>query len=662
MMMRFFSKKNTSQTQTNPNNDVELLKKQLNAVLEVSQSIVGIIDIEKVLELVTTHLGKNLGYKFPAIFLLDHTSSKLVTRKLGGVNSSFVKLITRFFGRNPQDIVFSMSETKNIMVRSVVENKFLTTTNLHDFTRPFTNKLQAKVMQKALDTELMIAVPLSLQNKAIGVLGASYKKGSISVTERTLLETFANQITIAIVNGQLFNKVQQQVVELTAQAKDLSALHDLSSIAGSSLKKRSVMQALLDQVPEKLGHLGVGGASVLLRAADANLVQAVAFTQSKFTQPVIDLISKRAKTLESVKADIHSSEILQAVFEKRQPQMFHQLSEAFPSVFTPRMDAAVKKMTGTHSNVLYPIMSGNAVQGVVLLNMTIPVEKISSHHNEILQVFVNHLAGALENADLFERLAQQYKTVENQTKELALANQRLRTLDRTKSEFISIASHQLRTPLTVIRGYLSLLQEGTIGNCDQEALNQIGKIMRSTERLVSLVNDLLDISRIERGTMTFDMKPMRLEDLAKDVFDEFAIEAKQKGLEFRFVGPRLPTPPIPMDSQKLRQTIINLIDNAIKYTEKGSVVVSIKRAGGEIRLYVTDTGIGLSEDMRANLFQKFIRGEGVSQVNTEGLGLGLYVAKQIVTHHNGIIWADSLGKGSGSTFAFSLKIPRRFKK
>lgn len=652
---------NKNQTETNK---TSALQKQLKILSEVSEHLIGHIDLPDVLRLILDNLIKQLGYTFSGVFLLD--KQKRLSLKEVGVHPLINKIFKAAVGGSLHDVYYQIDDPYNkdcYVVKSVLERRIFSSSDLKDFSTPqYISSRESGYIQKLTGIKLFVCIPILLRGDAIGALIVATKRAESVENDKGVLEAFANQISVAIYNAQLFSKVQQQVTELKEQAQDLNALHELSSLAGSSLQKRRVLQALLDEVPAKLGHIGVNGAAVLLTSADQKHYIPIAITRTSFTRPILQALEKKLGALEDIKTDIYSSEILAAAFQQRVPQFFSSLSEAFPKTFPRKVETFLRKLINTRSNAIYPIISGNEVKGAVIISFSIPVEEVGKRQNEIMQVFVNHLAGALENADLFERLTEQYKTVEKQTNELALVNQRLRTLDRTKSEFISIASHQLRTPLTVIRGYLSMLQEGTIGTCDDKALMHIEKVMKSTERLITLVNDLLDISRIERGTMVFDMQSMRLEDLVRDVFSDFVNEAQKKGLAFQFVAPRSPTPPIPMDAQKLRQTILNLIDNAIKYTAKGTVQVSVKRVGNEVRLYVTDTGIGMTEEVRNNLFQKFMRGEGIAQMYTEGLGLGLYVAKQIIAYHNGRIWADSEGKGKGSTFAFALKIPSRFRK
>jgi signal transduction histidine kinase len=242
------------------------------------------------------------------------------------------------------------------------------------------------------------------------------------------------------------------------------------------------------------------------------------------------------------------------------------------------------------------------------------------------------------------------------TEKLQKANEELKKLDKAKSEFISIASHQLRTPLSIIKGYASMLVEGSYGVLPEKAKDIIQKIGESNERLIHLINDLLDISRMEGGRMKFEWNFIILSELVQSVVEELRPQADKKGLALNWqtLGEKTY---VRADEEKLRQVIMNLVDNAIKYTPKGQVDVSIKKIGTDkIRSSVKDTGIGMKKDEMEVLFGKFIRGREVPKVWTEGVGLGLYVAKMIIEEHKGKVWAESEGENKGSTFNVELPV------
>jgi hypothetical protein len=197
-----------------------------------------------------------------------------------------------------------------------------------------------------------------------------------------------------------------------------------------------------------------------------------------------------------------------------------------------------------------------------------------------------------------------------------------------------------------------MLQEGFWGPLNEDQKKYVGQISQSSERLLSLIEDLLNISRIEAGRMQFDFQSISLENLVEDVVKEMETQAAHKNLSMKFDKPNQPLPEIKADSLKLRQVIQNLIDNAIKYTEKGGLKINVSQEGKNIAFSIKDTGMGLPPGQ--HLFEKFERGQKATSQHTEGIGLGLYLGDKIIRAHNGKIWAESEGNDKGSTFHFTL--------
>jgi len=244
--------------------------------------------------------------------------------------------------------------------------------------------------------------------------------------------------------------------------------------------------------------------------------------------------------------------------------------------------------------------------------------------------------------------------VEKLLADLEDANKELTVLDRRKSEFLSMSAKQLRDPLTAIKGYASMMLEGSFGKLEIGVHGAMQKIFESSKRLVVIIEDFMNISRIETGNMRFELSLFDLRKLIRELGEEMSINAKNSGLELLVDEPKEEYF-VYADYGKIRQVISNLIDNAIKYTPKGHVALSIPFSDSNIvRIKISDTGIGMDQSTINKLFKKFSRAEGVSKVYTEGSGLGLYVAKEIIRNHKGKIWAESKGHGKGSSFFLEL--------
>jgi len=239
---------------------------------------------------------------------------------------------------------------------------------------------------------------------------------------------------------------------------------------------------------------------------------------------------------------------------------------------------------------------------------------------------------------------------------LAQANDKLRKLDNAKSDFISIASHQLKNPLTAVKGYVSIALEGAYGKVEPELRDALGKVGNTTERLINLVDDLLNISRIESGRMEFTFGKWKLEDICQEVIDTLTLKAEEHKLSLEYTKPDTPLPEVTVDGAKVREVISNLVDNAIKYTPEGSVKLKLEQLNYNIRVTVSDTGIGIPQSELPYLFAKFSRGKDTGRLNASGTGLGLYVCKGMVENNGGKIWAESDGEKKGSVFVVELPI------
>lgn len=253
-----------------------------------------------------------------------------------------------------------------------------------------------------------------------------------------------------------------------------------------------------------------------------------------------------------------------------------------------------------------------------------------------------------------EQLAQ----IEALAKRLEKANVRLRQLDKMKSEFVSIASHQLRSPLTSIRGYASMLMEGSFGKIPKKAEEPLERISESAKLMVMAVEDYLNVSRIESGNMKYNLSDFNLKDQVSNICDDLRPEAIKQGLVLLFRSDIKSRGVVNADVGKTAQIVHNLINNSIKYTTKGSIKVVVRDDSAKKKIYVDiiDTGIGMSQKTIDKVFEKFERAHNANSVNVTGTGLGLYVALKMAEAMGGDIVAKSDGEGKGSVFTFELPL------
>jgi len=252
-----------------------------------------------------------------------------------------------------------------------------------------------------------------------------------------------------------------------------------------------------------------------------------------------------------------------------------------------------------------------------------------------------------------KREVEQREKLEILSVQLGEANEKLKGLDKLKTEFLSLASHQLRSPLTAIKGYTSMILEGDYGKISDKTKEAVDRVYESSKNLTVIVEDLLNVSKIEQGGMKYEMAPFSLAEIANDMAKDLSITAEKRGLKLSYAGGTDKECMVNGDKEKIRQVVLNFIDNAIKYTKTGTVDVSVHKKDDKVVFAVKDTGMGMTPEIKATLFQKFARGDG-ARMNTTGSGLGLYLAKEIVEAHKGRVWVESDGAGKGSTFAMEL--------
>lgn len=254
-----------------------------------------------------------------------------------------------------------------------------------------------------------------------------------------------------------------------------------------------------------------------------------------------------------------------------------------------------------------------------------------------------------------ERTIALNKEIKKVNEELEAANEQLKSLDTLKSEFISLASHQLRSPLTVIKGYASTLTDGIVGEMNEKQQEVVRHIYVAAQGLASVVEDFLNVSKIEQGGFKYNFEALDITKIVEDLVADMKLVAEDKHLMFSSSFTTSGACIVNADPVKLRQVFINIIDNSIKYTKEGSITVSLTKDEHAhlVTFTVTDSGVGLHDETKKKLFTKFGRGEEGS-LNSSGSGLGLYLAHEITKAHQGSISAQSEGVGKGSTFSVSL--------
>jgi len=259
---------------------------------------------------------------------------------------------------------------------------------------------------------------------------------------------------------------------------------------------------------------------------------------------------------------------------------------------------------------------------------------------------------AISSSGFPRRAAAWLRKITGTDKEL----KRIKTMDKIKSEFISIAAHQLRTPLAKIKWSLKSLMGGDYGAVNPEQAEVLKEGYQANEKMIKLINDLLDLSKIEDVNLGYSFERSKIEDIAEGVVKTFSSTAKEKGVSLVFKKPKTAIPPIMMDPRKISLVFSNLIDNALNYTPKGGKVeIALENKGGRVIVSVRDNGIGIPKEDMKGIFARFFRAKNAIRVKTDGTGLGLYIAKNVVKIHGGDMRAES-EEGKGTAFYFSIPL------
>jgi len=236
--------------------------------------------------------------------------------------------------------------------------------------------------------------------------------------------------------------------------------------------------------------------------------------------------------------------------------------------------------------------------------------------------------------------------------QLQEANDGLKEIDKMKSEFISVASHQLRTPISIIRGYLSLIKDGEYGKISPKLAGVLREMNEMNSRMVSLINNLLNLTRMEHRRITYTCESVDVVNIVEETIDGFKL-ASAKKLKLKLEKTRKINPRCFVDGEKIREVLGNVIDNAIKYSNDGGIVVKIEETNNEeLKISVTDSGVGMSADDASHVFEKYYRSKSTEKQS--GTGLGLYICEQFITAIGGRIWVDRTELGVGTTFAFTV--------
>jgi signal transduction histidine kinase len=343
---------------------------------------------------------------------------------------------------------------------------------------------------------------------------------------------------------------------------------------------------------------------------------------------------------------------------KQFEEYYGNLSQKVIAVNDNNLDDNIKDlMSDLDIEAAVKMTSAGQEVGLLMVGERRSGNSFTSQDIQLLEIIADEVAIAVQNALRFEEISQfnitLQKKIDDATRELQKSNEKLQKLDEAKDEFISMASHQLRTPLTSVKGYISMMLEGDAGDITDQQKNFLDQAFLSSQRMVYLIADLLNVSRLKTGKFIIEPKPTYLPDVVESEIAQLHETAKARDLKLIFDKPDS-FPTLNLDETKIRQVIMNFADNAIYYTPKGGkITINLKETDESIEYTVRDTGIGVPKSEQHHLFTKFYRAGNAKKARPDGTGLGLFMAKKVVVAQGGAIIFKT-EEGKGSTFGFSF--------
>jgi signal transduction histidine kinase len=467
----------------------------------------------------------------------------------------------------------------------------------------------------------LLGIPLLREGEPIGVI-VLMRKAVRPFTDKQieLGSTFADQAVIAIENVRLFDDVQVRTHDLARSVEELRALGEVTQAVNSTLDLQNVL------------------ATIVAKAAQLSGTEAGAIYVFDEREKEFRLSATYGMSEELIAAvrDMHAviSDSVGLATESQEASQLADLREAPP---TPVNDTILR--AGYRARLIVPMMRSGVVVGALVVRRKAP-GKFSRSTVDLLQTFAAQSVLAIQNARLFSE-------IEEKGRQLAIASQH-------KSQFLANMSHELRTPMNAILGYTELILNGMYGEIPARMQGVHERIQSNGHHLLRLINDVLDLSKIEAGQLTLSLGDYSISDVVTTVLVAVEALAAEKKLALKS---QLPTdlPRARGDERRIVQVLLNLVGNAIKFTDSGEVAVLASAADGSFTIAVRDTGPGIPAADHSKIFEEFQQADTLNTRRKGGTGLGLSIAKRIIQMHGGAIHVES-SPGRGSTFSVVLPL------
>lgn len=436
--------------------------------------------------------------------------------------------------------------------------------------------------------------------------------------------------------------------------KTIKALWTLEKIILDTLDFNTVVKKIVDSVLTELGYLNLGYRIIVLILHDEKnqILKRISLSQTAEAQK---LLAKTKIPFPQMDIPLSAKEnMCVKTFEQQTPHRTTYWPDILSPPFSKEDAIYYQQLVGVKGSKIYPVRSKGKALGVLIFSLVKPLEQVSPEEEDLIQSFTDVVGLAVQNSILYTSLQETSGQLKATNEQLKQANEKLQELDKLKDEFVSLASHELRTPMTAIKGSISTILEGYTGEVPVQAKEFLTAAYNENDRLIRLVNNLLNISRIEAGRFTFTVVKLDMEKLINEAIYSLMPAARERNIFLKYEKAGS-LPQVLGDEDKVKEVLINITGNATKFTHKGGITVKSYVKDKMLITSVTDTGSGIAPEDLDRLFKKFSQVGGNYARPAGGTGLGLYISKQIVEGLKGKIWLESK-LGVGTTFFFSLPI------